>query len=116
MKDTDKVTLTVAQLKKLVTVAKAKKQTVIEDDKEWKRANRQLSPVKKEIAQKGKELYKQFYEKFIATMSKDFIKNNISFHSDRPRDAAKQFLAALMADESMSVLTGEMYLYDMWEL
>ena len=40
MKDTDKVTLTVSQLKKLVTEAKAKKQKVNEDEeydrhKEW---------------------------------------------------------------------------------
>lgn len=115
MKDTDKVTLTVGQIKRLVSEAKAKKQNVNEDSdgmKRWKRENRQLTPVKREIAKKGKELYNQFCEKFIATMSKDFIKNKLSFHSDRPQDAAEQFLESLMDGETMSVLTGEMYLFD----
>ena len=113
MKDTDKVTLTVSQLKKLVSEAKvAKKKKVNEDDDDWQEANRKLKPVKKEIAQKGRELYDQLFYKFIATMSKDFIKYNISYHSDRPQDAAREFFYALVNDENMSVLTSEMYLFD----
>lgn len=116
MKDIDKVTLTVAQLKKLVTEAKAKKQKVNEDEeydrhKEWIRADRKLGPTKREIAQKAKELYKQLVTKFVNTMSKDFIRNNISFHSDRPQDAAEQVLEALMDGESLTTIVHEMYLF-----
>ena len=117
MKDTDKVTLTVGQIKRLVTEAKAKKQNVNEDEeydrhKEWIRADRKLGPTKREIAKKGKELYKQLVDKFITTMSKDFVRNNISLHSDRPQDAAEQLLDSFMNGDSLSAIMHEMYLFD----
>lgn len=117
MKDTDKVTLTVAQLKKLVTEAKAKKQKVNEvnfDDDDWQEANRKLKPVKREIAQKAKELYEQLKAKFISSMTKDFVKNNISYESDSPRDAAENLFYNLghAPASTISELVSVMYLFD----
>lgn len=113
MKDTDKVTLTVSQLKELIAESKkAPKTKVNEDLNAWKKADRALNPTKREIAQKGKELYKQLVNKFITTMSKDFVRNNISLHSDRPQDAAEQLLDSFMNGESLSAIVHEMYLFD----
>lgn len=118
MKDTDKVTLTVAQLKKLVTEAKAKKQKVNEEkfdsDADWSRADRKLKPVKREIAQKAKELYEQLKVKFINSMTKDFVKNDISYESDSPSDAAENLFYELGHAPSIVVseLVNGMYLYD----
>ena len=118
MKDTDKVTLTVAQLKKLVTEAKAKKQKVNEEkfasDADWSKADRKLKPVKREIAQKAKELYKQLKAKFISSMTKDFVKNNISYESDSPSDAAENLFYDLghAPASTISELVSLMYLFD----
>jgi len=113
MKDTDKVTLTVEQIKKLIAESKkAPKAKVNEDLNAWKKADRALNSTKREIAQKGKELYKQLVNKFITTMSKDFVRNNISLHSDRPQDAAEQLLDSFMNGDSLSAIVHEMYLFD----
>lgn len=108
MKDNDKVTMTYGQLCKLV---KESKKLVNEDLNTWKKADRQLGPVKKEIAQKAKELYKQMQEKFISQIGKMFIRNKLSYHSDRPQDAAEQ-LWYDVGELNASSLAREMYRFD----
>jgi uncharacterized phage-associated protein len=109
MKDNDKVTMTYGQLRKLVKESK----NLVNEDRlgDWKKANRALGPAKKEIAQKAKELYKQFAEKFITQITRMCVKNNISYHSDRPQDAAEQ-LWEDVGSYSAAQLAREMYLYD----
>ena len=113
MKDTDKVTLTLAQIKELIAESKkAPKAKVNEDLNAWKKADRQLNPTKREIVTKAKDFFKQMREKFITSLTKDFVRNNLSFHSDRPQDAAEQLWDAIQDGESTSTLVHEMYLFD----
>lgn len=121
MKDNTKITLTVGQLKKLVNEANKRVDwdDIAQDDPEWAKwgkADDALKAKKREIAKKGKALFKQLYNQyrteFINEMSKEFVDNNLSYHADRPKDAAWNLLYDLESeDPSVSIITDEIYLF-----
>lgn len=127
MKNTDKLTMTLGQLKRLVS--EAKKSTYLDD---WQKADSKLKSKKNELAKLAKDVQKEIMEidivdeplfqklmeklgkKFNSELKEKFIKNNISYHADSPAEAAEYIWNDLTInnDLSASELANEMYLYD----